>query len=154
MRDAFFVPESKSIMNVFKDLKRSKNHLAIIIDEYGGTSGIVSMEDILEEIVGDIQDEHDTEEAQILEVDPGVFEISGAMSIDDFFDHFKVDKKKEIEELKSDDVDTVAGLFTKLVEQMPEVGQHTKIFDLKVRFSKWKARELLFSRLVKILRKT
>ena len=132
MRDAFFVPESKSIMNVFKDLKRSKNHLAIIIDEYGGTSGIVSMEDILEEIVGDIQDEHDTEEAQILEVDPGVFEISGAMSIDDFFDHFKVDKKKEIEELKSDDVDTVAGLFTKLVEQMPEVGQHTKIFDLKV----------------------
>lgn len=149
MRDAFFVPESKSIMNVFKDLKRSKNHLAILIDEYGGTSGIVSMEDILEEIVGDIQDEHDTEEAQILEIDPGVFEVSGSMGIDDFFEHFRYKNEKEIDKLKEDDVDTVAGLFTKLVEQMPEVGQTVKIFNLQLEVMEVEKKRITLLKVIK-----
>lgn len=123
MREVFFAPESKSIMDVFKDLKRSKNHLAIIIDEYGGTAGIVTMEDILEEIVGEIQDEHDVEKAKISKIEANLYEVSGAISIDNFVDFFKIDLKKIPEEQKFEDVDTLAGWITQLIGQMPRVGQ-------------------------------
>ena len=123
MREAFFAPESKSIMAVFKDLKRSKNHLAIIIDEYGGTAGIVTMEDILEEIVGDIQDEHDAEEAKILEVDTNIFEVAGSINLDEFIEYFQREKDPSFQEEIDNDIETLGGLFTKLIEQMPEVGQ-------------------------------
>ena len=131
MREAFFAPESKSIMAVFTDLKRSKNHLAIIIDEYGGTAGIVTMEDILEEIVGDIQDEHDAEEAKILEIGKGVFEVAGSISLDDFTDYFKLEDNLFLQKEITDDIETLGGLFTKLVEQMPEVGQKKDFADLR-----------------------
>lgn len=132
MREAFFAPESKSIMAVFKDLKRSKSHLAIIIDEYGGTAGIVTMEDILEEIVGDIQDEHDAEEAKVLEVEQNVFEVAGSISLDDFIEYFHLEGNISFEQELTDDIDTLAGLFTKLVEQMPEIGQTKELADLKM----------------------
>lgn len=132
MREVFFAPESKSIMAVFKDLKRSKNHLAIIIDEYGGTAGIVTMEDILEEIVGDIQDEHDAEEAKILEVGDKVFEVAGSISLDDFIDYFKLDDNIAIQREVTDDIETLGGLFTKLAEQMPAVGQVENIAGLRM----------------------
>jgi CBS domain containing-hemolysin-like protein len=119
MRDTFFVPESKSIMEVFKDLKKTKNHLAIIIDEYGGTAGIVTMEDILEEIVGDIQDEFDSEEAEILQIEKGVYDVSGAVNLDEFMDYFELDEK----EIETDDADTLAGWLTNLVSELPKVGQ-------------------------------
>ena len=132
MREAFFAPESKSIMAVFKDLKRSKNHIAVIIDEYGGTAGIVTMEDILEEIVGDIQDEHDAEEAKILEVEDNVYEVAGSITLDDFVDYFQLEKNLSLQQELTDDIDTLGGLFTKLVEQMPEVGQTKQLADLKM----------------------
>lgn len=119
MRDTLFVPESKSIMEVFKDLKRTKHHLAIIIDEYGGTAGIVTMEDILEEIVGDIQDEFDSEEAEIVQVDAEVYEVLGAVNLEEFMDYFKLDEK----EIATDDADTLAGWLTNLVSDLPKVGQ-------------------------------
>ena len=129
MREAFFAPESKSIMGVFKDLKRSKNHMAIIIDEYGGTAGIVTMEDILEEIVGEIQDEFDAEEAKILEVEDNIFEVSGSLNIDEFIDYFDIEIDQIDDEIKPQDADTMAGWITQLVRQMPKNGQNVEILN-------------------------
>lgn len=134
MREAHFAPESKSIMEVFKDLKRTKNHMAVIIDEYGSTAGIVTMEDILEEIVGEIQDEFDAEEAQILKIDEHVFEVSGSMNIDEFFSYFKIQESDLRENEKGEDVDTLAGWVTQLIGEMPQVGQKVRVlcFDIEV----------------------
>lgn len=134
MRETHFAPESKSIMEVFKDLKRTKNHMAVIIDEYGSTAGIVTMEDILEEIVGEIQDEFDAEEAQILKIDEHVFEVSGSMNIDEFFNYFKIQEGDLRENEKGEDVDTLAGWVTQLIGEMPQVGQKVRVltFDIEV----------------------
>ena len=121
MREPLFVPESKQLMEVFKDLKRTKNHMAIIIDEYGGTAGIVTMEDILEEIVGDIQDEFDVEEAEILQIDDNTYDVSGSVNIGDFVEHFNLDQNF-LEEVEGD-VDTIAGWMTQVLGSLPETGQ-------------------------------
>lgn len=132
MRDAHFAPESKSIMEVFKDLKRTKSHMAIIIDEYGGTAGIVTMEDILEEIVGEIQDEYDAEEAQILKIKDKMFEVSGAINIDAFFEFFNIEESNLNEEQKGEDVDTLAGWITQMIGQMPKPGQKVQVGNLNL----------------------
>ncbi len=121
MREPQFVPESKPLMEVFKELKQSKNHMAIIIDEYGGTAGLVTMEDILEEIVGDIQDEFDAEEAKILKIDEDVYDVAGFVNISEFEEFFELDESfaKEVE----GEVDTIAGWMTQLLGHLPEVGQ-------------------------------
>lgn len=121
MREPLFIPEGKPLMEVFTDLKRTKNHMAIIIDEYGGTAGIVTMEDILEEIVGDIQDEFDVEEAEILQIDPATFDVSGSVNISDFIDYFNLDDT--FEEKVEGDVDTIAGWMTQSLGSLPEIGQ-------------------------------
>lgn len=121
MREPMFVPESKPLMEFFKELKRTKNHMAVIIDEYGGTAGIVTMEDLLEEIVGDIQDEYDVEEAKILELEKGSFDVAGSVNIGEFVETFKLDDsfEKEVE----GEVDTIAGWMTQLLGHLPELGQ-------------------------------
>ncbi len=130
MREPFFTPESKPIMDVFKDLKRTKNHMTVVIDEYGGTAGIVTMEDILEEIVGDIQDEFDVEEAQILEIDQNVYDVSGSMNIDEFKDFFQLNEEHEQED--ADSVDTVAGWMIQMVGDLPRVGQAVNVGPLQI----------------------
>lgn len=131
MREAVFAPESKTIMEVFKDLKRSKSHMAVIIDEYGGTAGVVTMEDILEEIVGEIQDEFDSEPAKIVEIEKNIFEVSGAMNIDEFIEYFCVGKA-DLMEHPEDQVDTVAGWVTQVLGQMPKTGQKIFVGPLKL----------------------
>lgn len=121
MREPLFVPESKPIMDVFKELNRTKNHMAVIIDEYGGTAGVVTMEDILEEIVGEIQDEYDSEEAPFIESDGGVVTVSGSVSVSDFMEYFKIEDSFE-DEVEAE-VDTIAGWMTQLLGDLPEVGQ-------------------------------
>lgn len=131
MRAPFFVPETKLIIDVFKDLKRSKNHMAVVIDEYGGTAGIVTLEDILEEIVGEIQDEHDTEEANFVEVAPNIFHVLGSTNIYEFFDHFGIeegiDSPEDIQE-----ADTLGGFVAKKLGQVPEVGQKIVLANLEL----------------------
>jgi putative hemolysin len=121
MREPQFVPESKPLMEVFKELKQSKNHMASIIDEYGGTAGLVTMEDILEEIVGDIQDEFDAEEAKILKIEEDIYDVAGYVNISEFVEFFELDESfaKDIE----GEVDTIAGWMTQLLGHLPEVGQ-------------------------------
>jgi magnesium and cobalt transporter len=131
MRAPFFVPETKLIIDVFKDLKRSKNHMAVVIDEYGGTAGIVTLEDILEEIVGEIQDEHDTEEANFVEIAQGIFHVLGSTNVHEFFDHFGVPEDAfTAEELQ--DADTVGGFIAKRLGQLPASGQKLEISNLHV----------------------
>jgi len=130
MREPFFTPESKAIMDVFKDLKRTKNHLSIVIDEYGGMAGIVTMEDILEEIVGDIQDEFDAEEAQITKVTENVFDVAGAVSVDDFKEFFKIEDT--VEEDDHEDVETVAGWMIQKIGELPRIGQSVEIGPLDI----------------------
>jgi CBS domain containing-hemolysin-like protein len=131
MRAPFFVPETKLIIDVFKDLKRSKNHMAVVIDEYGGTAGIVTLEDILEEIVGEIQDEHDTEEANFVEVASGVFHVLGSTNIYEFFDHFGITEDQFTPD-DLQDADTIGGFVAKRLGQLPEAGQKIPVFHLQV----------------------
>ena len=121
MREPLFVPESRMLLDVFKDLKRTKKHMAVIVDEYGGTSGLVTMEDALEQIVGDIQDEFDQEEAQIIEVEKGVYDVAGSVTIADFIDYFNLDDSFELK--VEGNVDTIAGWMTQLLGELPKVGQ-------------------------------
>ena len=130
-RQPYFVPESKLIMDVFKDLKRTKNHIAIVIDEYGGTAGIVTMEDILEELVGEIQDEHDTEEAKVNEIEPGIYDVVGSINIDEFLEFFELDRD-DILGTDAQDADTIAGYMTQKHGDLPEVGATVRIGPLNV----------------------
>lgn len=135
LREAHFAPDSKPIIEVFKDLRRTKNHMAIIIDEYGGTAGIVSMEDILEEIVGEIQDEHDREEdAKIVQLKENVHEVLGGINLDDFFDFFGIDAKTLPEDKRGEEVETVAGWVTGLLGQIPRMGQKVQVgpFEIEI----------------------
>ncbi|MBP6218085.1 MAG: HlyC/CorC family transporter [Oligoflexales bacterium] len=134
MRESIFVPESKTIMEVFKDLQRTKSHLAIVIDEYGGTAGLVTMEDILEEIVGEIQDEFDSEQAKIAKVDEQVFHADGSTHVEDFLEYFGLEDEKvfHTEEYEQGDSNTLSGWITRILGQMPRVGQKLKVGPLNM----------------------
>jgi putative hemolysin len=122
MRKAHQVPESKLIMDVFKDLKRNKSHMSIVIDEYGGTAGLITLEDMLEEIVGEIEDEHDEELAKVTEVSPGIFEVLGLMNLDEFLDFFDLEPE-QIHAESEQDSETLAGYMIQVIGDLPMVGQ-------------------------------
>jgi CBS domain containing-hemolysin-like protein len=149
MRDPLFVPESKLLIEVFKDLKRTKKHMAIVIDEYGGTAGILTMEDALEQIVGDIQDEFDTEEAQIIQVDKGVYDVAGTVNIDDFTNYFNLDEGfgNKVE----GDVDTIAGWMTQMLGELPKIGQTITYDPLTIEVSEVTRHRIEKLRVIKML---
>ena len=107
-------------------MQRESNHVAVVVDEYGGTAGIITIEDIVEEIVGEIDDEHDVADADIAEITPGVFHVSTRTQIEDFADHFDV-------RIEEDDVTTVGGLLTKEIGRVPIEGSEAVIAGLSVR---------------------
>lgn len=121
MREPFFVPLTKNALELLNELRSRKIHMAVILDEYGGTSGLITIEDILEEIVGEIEDEHDTpKEEEINLLDGGSAEIAGRAYL------VNVNKALGIN-LDSDEVDTIGGLLSHIAGCMPEQGQQ---FDL------------------------
>ena len=111
-RKPFFVPESKRIDSLLREFKRRHVHIAIAIDEYGGVSGIVCMEDIIEEIVGDIQDEFDNEREDILPIGDGVWLCDARVSLDDLADIMK-------EDLGAEEFDTLGGFVFDLFGKIP-----------------------------------
>jgi CBS domain containing-hemolysin-like protein len=117
MREPYFVPETKKIDELLKDFQKSRVHLAIVIDEYGGVAGIVTLEDILEEIVGEIRDEYDKEEDKIIEVKENIFHVDARVDIDDFCEYFEIDKNDDMEEYE-----TFGGLIYDLAGTIPEEG--------------------------------
>jgi len=121
IRSAFYVPETKMIDDLLNDFQRSKVHLAIVVDEYGGTSGLVTLEDILEEIVGDISDEYDTEEKLYTKIDNHTYIFEAKIQLNDFFKIEDIDE--ELFEKISGEVETLAGLILEIKGEMPAKGE-------------------------------
>lgn len=119
-RGVRYVPESKAVSELLQELQRESTHVAIVIDEYGGTAGLVTLEDLIEEIVGEIVDEYDSERPEIENLGGGRYRISSRAGIDDLGELFDVD-------LEDDEVDTVGGLLAKALGRVPIVGSEVVV---------------------------
>jgi CBS domain containing-hemolysin-like protein len=118
MRPAFFVPDSKAAAELLREMQAQRTHVAIVVDEYGGTAGLVTIEDVLEEIVGEITDEYDTGEPDVQQLEEGRTRLSARYGVDDFAEMFDI----SLDEDDEDDVDTVAGLLAKRLGKVPIAG--------------------------------
>lgn len=125
MRPARYVPESKPIDDLLREMQRDQNHFAIVIDEYGGTAGLVTIEDILEEIVGEIDDEYDHEAPGVEELEDGSTRVPATMHVDDLAELFEVT-------LEEDEVDTVGGLLGKTIGLVPIPGSRGEVAGLSL----------------------
>lgn len=121
IREAFFVPENKKLDNLLKDFQSLKSHLAIVVDEYGGTSGLVSLEDVIEEIVGDISDEFDDENLNYSQIDEKNFLFEGKINLKDFYRIIDVDE--DVFELKKGEAETLAGFILEILGNFPKKDQ-------------------------------
>ena len=126
MRPPHFVPESKKVAELLREMQRQKFHMALVTDEYGSVTGLVTLEDVLEELVGEIADEYDTEEPGMEPLADGTYRVDGAMPIDDLSDKLGV-------ELPSEEWDTVGGLMLGLLGAIPREGQEVRCEDLVFR---------------------
>ena len=120
LRDVLLVPETITMDNLVLEFKKRKGQMAIVVDEFGGTSGLVTLEDVIEEIFGDVQDEFDEEEEvtdEIKEVAPNTYIANSMMRLDEFAEFFQINEK----EIDDDDIDTIGGLVIKLLGRIAEV---------------------------------
>jgi putative hemolysin len=124
VRPAIFVPEQKRVAELLREMQTEHFHMAVVIDEYGATSGIVTMEDLLEEIVGEIADEYDVERPGVERLDDGSLRVPGRMSIDDVSDELGTD-------LPDAEWDTVGGLILNLLGHVPEDGEAVRFKNLE-----------------------
>jgi CBS domain containing-hemolysin-like protein len=124
MRPAHFVPDSKPVDALLSQMQAMRQHIAVVVDEYGGTAGLVTIEDILEEIVGEITDEYDAEEVEVETLDDGVVRVSSRYPIDDLDELFGFDVEEE-------DVDSVGGLMAKHLGRVPIPGSVVEAHDLR-----------------------
>lgn len=117
MREPFFVPETKNVLDLLQEFRSKKQHLAVILDEYGGTAGLISIEDVLEQIVGDIEDEHDApRKEEISYQDDGTYLIAGRAFLEDISEALPLS-------ISSEEVDTIGGYLTHLAGRVPEQGE-------------------------------
>jgi CBS domain containing-hemolysin-like protein len=126
VREAHVVPESKKVADLLREMQRERFHIALVTDEYGSVTGIVSLEDLLEELVGEIADEYDREEPQVAQVSDGVYRVSGKTAIDDVNELLDAD-------LPDEEWDTVAGLVLDLFGKIPDPGEETSFQGLQFR---------------------
>ena len=124
-RDAYFVPENKKLDDLLKEFQDMKIHLAIVVDEYGGTSGVVTLEDIIEEIVGDISDEFDDEDLVFSKLDEKNFVFEGKTVLKDFYKVIDLDDESEFEENKGES-ETIAGFVLEIAGSFPKKGEEIK----------------------------
>jgi magnesium and cobalt exporter, CNNM family len=123
MRPMHYVPESKPVDDLLREMQRDQSHFAVVVDEYGGTAGLVTIEDILEEIVGEIADEYDREAPGVEQLEDGTTRVPATMDIDDLADLFDVTIDEE-------EVDTVGGLIGKSIGRVPIVGSRCEVAGL------------------------
>ncbi len=124
MRPAHFVPESKPVDALLSEMQSDRQHIAVVVDEYGGTAGLVTIEDILEEIVGEITDEYDEEEIEVQVLPSGTARVSSRYPIDDLDELFG-------ERVEEEDVDSVGGLMAKHLGRVPIPGSHVEAHGLR-----------------------
>ena len=127
-RPAIFVPESKKIDELLRLFQSERQHMAIIVDEYGGTTGIVTLEDVIEEIVGEIRDEYDQEQILFKKIDNNNFMVNGKIDIE------SIDELININIPEKDDYDTLGGFILELTGSVPEEKQilHYNKYDLRI----------------------
>jgi CBS domain containing-hemolysin-like protein len=125
MRPATFVPESKPVDELLREMQAQQTHIAIVVDEYGGTAGLVTIEDVLEEIVGEITDEYDVEQSLVEELEDGSLRVSTRLHVDELAELMNVD-------LDDDDVDTVGGLLAKHLGRVPIQGASAVVDGLEL----------------------
>ncbi|MDU0312193.1 hemolysin family protein [Phycicoccus sp. M110.8] len=125
MRPMHYVPESKPVDDLLREMQHDQSHFAVVVDEYGGTAGLVTIEDILEEIVGEIADEYDREAPGVEDLGDGTIRVPATMDIDDLADLFDV-------EIEEDEVDTVGGLIGKMIGRVPIVGSSCEVAGLRL----------------------
>ena len=139
LRPAVLIPESKKLNVLLREFRQSRNHMAIVIDEYGGVAGLVTIEDVLEEIVGEIDDEHDEAEDEsvlIAAQADGQFVVDALTPIEDFNQRFGAD-------FDDDEYDTIGGLVTAAIGHLPEAGEELTLGRFAFRVARADARRLL-----------
>jgi gliding motility-associated protein GldE len=125
LKPPIYVPENKKLDDLLKEFQQKKNHLAIVVDEYGGTSGLITLEDIMEEIVGDISDEFDEQDLSYSKLDENTFIFEAKISLKDFFRILKLEETEIFETIKGD-AETLAGLLLEITKKFPKRGQKIK----------------------------
>jgi magnesium and cobalt transporter len=124
IRTAVFIPDSKRLNLLLRDFRITRNHIAIVVDEYGATSGLITIEDVLEEIVGEIEDEYDiTEEPNILEVADNQYRVNSLTSVEEFNEYFNT-------HFNIEEVDTIGGLLLQKLSHLPSEGELIELDDL------------------------
>ena len=128
LRDSTVVPETKKIDTLLEEFKEDKSHLAVVIDEYGAICGLITIEDILEELVGEIEDEHDVDLNEIIEISQNTFMVDSKIELEEFISFFKLN----IDPL-SIDAETLGGFFITKFGVLPKIGDKIKIDDLTIK---------------------
>jgi CBS domain containing-hemolysin-like protein len=136
LREAYYVPEGKRIDDLLREFKLQKKHMAIVVDEYGGTSGIVTLEDILEEIVGEIRDEDDNEGPLFRTLSPGRYSVKGGININDLNEALKTG-------IPSEEADTLGGFLYALIGRVPIEGEEIDYKDLRFRIDYLKGQRII-----------
>jgi len=136
MRPTVFVPESKRLNVLLREMRRSRVHMAVVADEYGGIAGLVTIEDVIEQIVGDIDDEHDVDEDVNIRKDGDrQYIVRGQTPIDEFNEYFQT-------ELSDDEFDTVAGLVMKQLGRLPRRGETVQLADCELKVMRFDRRRV------------
>lgn len=128
IKEAYFVPETKPLVQILKEFKEKRTHMAVVLDEYGGTTGIITIEDVLEEIVGDINDEYDEHKSNIEKIEENIYKINGKSDI------FSVNKELDLEIPEMEEYDTLAGYIYYTLSKVPEIGDEVQNeeFNIKI----------------------
>jgi len=145
LRPAVFIPESKRLNVLLKEFRANRNHMAIVVDEYSGVSGVITIEDVLEQIVGDIEDEHDIDEdISIKEHGKGQFTVEALTPLNEFNAYFKLD-------LDDTEFDTIGGLVVSKFGYLPQIGEQVSLGDFEFKVLRADSRRV---QLLQIVHKT
>lgn len=139
MRKPYYTFEFKNISDLFEEMKNTRNHISVVLDEYGGTVGMVTIEDLIEEIVGEIEDEYDEVEDEVKEIKENEYEVDGSTRLEDLSDII------EDVEIASDEFDSVGGFIIGLLDRLPEEGEEIEYENLK-----FKVEEIEKKRIMKV----
>ncbi len=135
-RRVHFVPETKKVVDMLREMQAGKFHMALAVDEYGGTAGLVTLEDLLEELVGDINDEFDLDDPDVVSLGGGAMRVHGRMSIDELSDVLET-------EFPDDDWDTVGGLIFNMLGHVPTIGEEADVCGYRFRVDRMQGRRIM-----------